>query len=269
MADATEKDAAAGAAASEPSPVDPGTAVVREPAKPEAATAAVAEPVKAEPAPAEAPAEASASPVVPDDAAAYEERSSVVEMEPVVLERPEKASQRPALHHHHPPPPPSIRGKGVTGRDKLEVVGEPKLAQDLMTRKIFTIGPEDILEQLEQHMLAFRIRHLPVVEDDLLVGMITYADLLHASASPLVEKAKELDAIIHKRPAKHIMRREFKTVRPTATLTEVAAVMWEERIGCVLVTDDHGKLLGIVTEADFLRLAHHFLTKAEGSPAAT
>jgi CBS domain-containing protein len=182
-----------------------------------------------------------------------------VEVEPVVVE-PTKGGPSHTAHHHHPPPPPSIRTKGATGsRDKLEVVGDPKLAQDLMTRKIFTIGPEDILAHLEEHMQAFRFRHLPVVEDRKLVGLITHTDLLHASSSFLSTDAKVHDEIIHKLPAKRIMQRELVTVRPTHPLVDVAVVMWEAKAGCVLVTEEDGTLVGIITEGDFIRLAHHFL----------
>ena len=63
-------------------------------------------------------------------------------------------------------------------------------------------------------------------------------------------------------PAKRIMRDDFVTVRPDAALVDVAAEMWKARAGCVLVTEASGELVGIITEADFLRLAHHFLSKA-------
>jgi CBS domain-containing protein len=108
-------------------------------------------------------------------------------------------------------------------------------------------------------MAAFRFRHLPVVEQDKLVGLITHRDLLHASSSFLSEKAKERDDIIHKVPAKRIMQRELLTVRPNEPLVDIAKLMWEAKVGCVLVTEEDGKLLGIITEADFIRLAHHFL----------
>ena len=158
---------------------------------------------------------------------------------------------------HRPPPPPSIRASG--GRWHFDVTGTPKLAQDLMTRKIFTIGPDDKLLHLEEHMEKFRFGHLPVVQDEKLVGLITHADLLHASASFLTQKAKEIDEIVHNFPASRIMQRELITVRPTDTLIDVAKLMWEGKVGCVLVTDEKERLVGIITEGDFIRLAHHFL----------
>jgi CBS domain-containing protein len=196
--------------------------------------------------PPEAPA-ASAQPA-PDD----EEGRESIEVEAV-----DSKPKPVAAGTHRPPPPPSIRASG--GRWHFDVQGRPKLAQDLMTRKIFTIGPNDKLLHLEEHMEKFRFGHLPVVEDDKLVGLITHADLLHASASFLTQKAKEIDEIVHSFPASRIMKRDIVKVRPTDSLADVAKVMWESKVGCVLVTDDSERLVGIITEGDFIRLAHHFL----------
>jgi CBS domain-containing protein len=140
------------------------------------------------------------------------------------------------------------------------VTGNPKLAQDLMTRKIFTIGEDDVLSHLEEQMRELRFRHLPVVEDRKLVGLIALADLLHASSSFLSNKAKERDELIHRLPAKAIMQRDLVTVRPTHALAEVAVIMWESKIGCVPVTENDRTLVGIITEGDFIRLAHHLLS---------
>jgi CBS domain-containing protein len=146
-----------------------------------------------------------------------------------------------------------------TAARPLAVSGDPKLARDLMTRELFTIGPDDSLASLEQHMESLHFRHLPVVEDDKPVGLITHSDLLHASSSYLTNLAKEVDELVHKLPAKRIMRTDFPCVRPGETISEVAATLWNSRAECVLVTDDGGKLVGIITEADFVRLAHHLL----------
>lgn len=184
---------------------------------------------------------------------------------PIESERPRAASRRP-------PPPPSLRAERAEwNRARLEVIGDPKLVQDLMTRKIFTIGPDDILAHLEQQMRELRFRHLPVVEDDKLVGLITRGDLLRASSSFLSDKAKERDELIHRLPAKHIMQRDLITVRPTHPLSEVTVIMWEAKIGCVPVTDNDKTLLGIITEADFVRLAHHVLCQPSlgGDPVRT
>ena len=142
----------------------------------------------------------------------------------------------------------------------LEIEGDPKLVRDLMSRQIITIGPDDTLENTEQYMSSFKFRHLPVVDDGKLVGLITHRDLLHASSSNLSEHAKERDAVIHKQPAKRIMQSELVTVRPDTPLKVAARTMWEKKLGCLPVTEDDGKLVGIITEADFVRLGHKLLS---------
>lgn len=178
-----------------------------------------------------------------------------------------ESSAKPKPASHHPPPPPSLRPDRRAARDqsgpdpRLEVHGSPRLVRDLMTRQLFTIEPDTPLKRLEQHMETYRFRHLPVVEGDKLVGLITHGDLLHASSSFLSERAKERDELIHKVPASRIMQRELITVNPDDTLDDVARLMWEARVRCVLVVEGDSRLVGILTESDFLRLAHHFLSR--------
>ncbi|HVW29121.1 MAG TPA: CBS domain-containing protein [Polyangiaceae bacterium] len=138
---------------------------------------------------------------------------------------------------------------------------QPEVAADLMTRELLTIGPDDVLESLEAHMAAFQFRHLPVVEGNKLVGLISHKDLLHLSSSMLSTSAPEENAFLHRLPAARVMRRDLITVRPSEPLANVAALMWQSRVGCVPVTQEDGTLVGIITEGDFVRLAYHFLTR--------
>ena len=190
----------------------------------------------------------------PDDP--NDEPAREVEPEPV----------EPRVGAHHPPPPPSMRSasgehaiQSQPPGPRFELASTPTLVRDLMTRKLMTIEPNATLEHLEEHLENFRIGHLPVVEGDKLVGLITRNDLLHASSSFLSDHASERDVIIHKVQASRIMQRELITVGPDDTLAEVTRIMWEAKIGCVPVVEEGGKLVGLVTEADFLRVAHHFL----------
>ena len=164
---------------------------------------------------------------------------------------------------HHPPPPPSLRARAVAHEARpMTVDGDcPEVASDLMTRDLLTIGPDDLLESLEEHMTAFQFRHLPVVEGNKLVGLISHSDLLHLSSSMLSKSAPAENAYLHRLPASRVMRRDLVTIRPSEPLANVAALMWQSRVGCVPVTEDDGTLVGIITEGDFVRLAYHFLTR--------
>lgn len=161
----------------------------------------------------------------------------------------------------HPPPPPRLRARAASHeRRPFSVsVETPELARDLMTRELLTIGPDNLLESLEEHMRTYQFRHLPVVEGAILVGLITHSDLLHAFSSKLSKSALEENIVIRSLPARMIMRRDVVTVRPTEPLANVTALFWQSRVGCLPVTEEDGRLVGIITEGDFVRLAHHFL----------
>lgn len=135
----------------------------------------------------------------------------------------------------------------------------PKTVADLMNSKVITVTESDTLEHLEESMLRLRFRHLPVVDGKKLVGLISHGDLLHASSSFLSDKAAERNALINKVTVSRIMQREVLTVRPEELLVEAGKMMWEAKVGCLPVTDVNGNLLGIITEADFIRLSMHLL----------
>jgi len=192
------------------------------------------------------------------DSSGASEVISEEDVEDVVPDSVEPMDARSASRH--PPPPPRLRERAEKARPiHLYIDGEPRTARDLMTRELLTIGPDDPLAPLDTHMQRFRFRHLPVVEGDVLVGLISHSDLLHAFSSVLSKSAPEENAIIRSLPASRIMRRNLVTVRPTESLVNVAVLLWESRAGCVPVTEADGTLVGIITEGDFIRVAHHFL----------
>lgn len=205
------------------------------------------------------PSEAETRPAPPDD-------DDGEQVEPEAFVPTAATSAPPRGHHHHPPPPPSLRVRAARDPSgpgpRFELASTPRLARDLMTRQLFTIEPDTILENLEEHMEKFRFGHLPVVDGDKLVGLVSHGDLLHASSSFLSDHAAQRNAIIHQVPVSRIMQRELITVGPEDTLADVASLMWEARVGCVLVVEEDDKLVGIITEGDFLRVAHHFLVQA-------
>ena len=135
----------------------------------------------------------------------------------------------------------------------------PKTVAEVMTHKLVTIGENDTLEKLEAGMTRFHFRHLPVVENGKLVGLVTHRDLLHAASSFLSEAADARNAIIRKQPAKKIMHTDVITVGPDDSLLEAATLMWDSKLGCLPVVDKDDKLVGILTEADFLKLTIHLM----------
>ncbi|MFW5921066.1 MAG: CBS domain-containing protein [Polyangiales bacterium] len=131
--------------------------------------------------------------------------------------------------------------------------------RDLMATDIVTLEEDEDLDLAEQLMQLARIRHLPVVRDGDLVGLVTNRDLLRAQASHLAEpSAEQKKAMNLWVKAGWIMTRDVQTVEPDAPLLEAAHMLRNHKYGCLPVVEG-GKLVGILTEDDFVRHTIHQL----------
>jgi CBS domain-containing protein len=116
---------------------------------------------------------------------------------------------------------------------------------DFMTRDLMTLQESDDLALAEQMFRLGGIRHLPVVRAGQLVGLVTHRDLLRAAVSH--QAARTL--------ASEVMTTNPTAVQPSTSLVHAARVMLKHKFGCLPVCDPDGKLVGIITEADFVRFA--------------
>lgn len=137
---------------------------------------------------------------------------------------------------------------------------KPSLVRDIMTREVVTLYEEDNLLGVEEGMRHFRFRHLPVVDDGKLVGLITQRDLLRVAAS-ITEPGGEVKShnIKERLFARDVMARDLVSVREDTPLSDAGLLMWNNKLGCLPVVDDAGVLQGIITEADFVKLALRLL----------
>jgi len=127
--------------------------------------------------------------------------------------------------------------------------------QDLMTRDVRTVHPNDALAVADELMRVGHFRHAIVVDDDgALVGVLSHRDLFHgALAFSLGQGRKAHEAALDQVLVKDVMHGEVENVEPETPLHEAAARMRERKIGCLAVLDG-AQLVGIVTEGDFLAL---------------
>jgi CBS domain-containing membrane protein len=133
-------------------------------------------------------------------------------------------------------------------------------ACDLMTTELVTLTEDETLADAQRCMARGRIRHLPVVREGILVGLITHRDLLAASFSIFAEVDRsEQRRIFSTVRVVELMHRDVVTVPPDLPVAEAARILLENKYGCLPVVDDSGLLVGIVTEADFLRLTVQLL----------
>jgi CBS domain-containing protein len=127
-------------------------------------------------------------------------------------------------------------------------------ARDLMTKNPVTIAPTAKLYQAAQALQALDIRHLPVVEEGELIGMLSDRDLRALSIPYIVggDYASDIAAARNASVAT-IMSGNVYAVEPEAGADEIVELMLEQKIGAVPVTDPDGKLVGIVSYMDVLR----------------
>lgn len=121
------------------------------------------------------------------------------------------------------------------------------LAKDLMTPEPVRLRADSTLGEALGLLALADVRHLPVVEDAAVVGMLSERDVLGLVAPSVDGEAPVgLD-----RQVRELMNPDVFALPPDASVRQVIEEMLAHRIGAVLVIDD-GQLLGIVSYVDVL-----------------
>lgn len=128
--------------------------------------------------------------------------------------------------------------------------------RDVMTPEVTTLKRNDKLTLADDIMHLGRIRHLPVLDDDgqQLVGIVSQRDLFRGALATALgygqsAQRKLLDSLL----VKEVMSTDVITTGPNTLLAEAARVLVERKIGCLPVVED-GRLIGILTEGDFVAI---------------
>lgn len=125
-----------------------------------------------------------------------------------------------------------------------------------MTTVVTTLGRNDQLSIADHVMTANRIRHLPVLDEDgQLCGIVSQRDLFRGALARALgygelAQQKLLGTLV----VKEIMTTDVVTAGPATPLADAARSMLRRKIGCLPVVDGN-RLVGILTEGDFVRLA--------------
>ncbi len=122
------------------------------------------------------------------------------------------------------------------------------LVKDSMTREVVTLSPEDTAKVALALCRERRIRHLPVLEEGGLVGIVSDRDL-RAAAPPLGDPGRA--AALAEIRIGEVMARQVVTVAPDDPIEQAANTMRERRIGCLPVVES-GELVGILTASDVM-----------------
>jgi CBS domain-containing protein len=110
---------------------------------------------------------------------------------------------------------------------------------DLMTRDVVKIKPSTTSRECVRLMRMHGVGALPVVEDGRLVGIVTMTDLVLKEYAPAASK---------------LMTSRVKVVHPETPITGAVRVMFEHRVNRLPVVDGDGRLLGIISRSDVMRI---------------
>lgn len=125
--------------------------------------------------------------------------------------------------------------------------------RDLMTTVLIAVEPETSVIDAKKTMAERGIRHLLVMADGGLRGIVTDRDIRLALPSPATSLSVwEINFLIAKLTVGEVMTKDPVTVGPGRSARDAARLMLERKIGALPVTE-HGRVVGILTETDCLR----------------
>jgi CBS domain-containing protein len=125
--------------------------------------------------------------------------------------------------------------------------------REIMATDIEVVDRNDNLRTVEERMTTKQLRHLPVLEQGEVVGIVTQRDLFKAAmSSAMGYGAKAQQAYLQSVRVKEIMVYPVVTVAPDTSVAAAADLILTKGIGCLPVIEGT-QLIGIVTKTDLLR----------------
>lgn len=124
---------------------------------------------------------------------------------------------------------------------------------DWMTKKVFTITPDDSVSDAIRLMKAKGIKHLPVVKGEKVRGIVSDRDIKEFSPSKATTlDVYELHYLLARTRVREIMKTKVLAAAPDTPIEEAALVLYDNNIGCLPVVEK-GKLAGIISDKDIFR----------------
>lgn len=121
-------------------------------------------------------------------------------------------------------------------------------AREVMTRNVTCITPDYSAREAYQAMMALQVRHLPVVVDGKLCGIVSDRDLL-----PLIRKSPDGTIAVTAHSVEEVMTESPITAEPSTTVARMAEQMLAYRIDALPIIKND-RLVGVVTSTDLLYL---------------
>ena len=123
----------------------------------------------------------------------------------------------------------------------------------IMTSDVITLNYNDDLTTAEMLFKSNHIRHIPVVNDNHVVGMLSYTDLLRISFADAVDEEEHMvDTVVYNMfTIEQVMAKNLIKVSSDTSIKDVAETLSTNEFHAMPVIDD-GELVGIVTTTDLI-----------------
>lgn len=131
----------------------------------------------------------------------------------------------------------------------------------VMTTEVVHIGPDETIERVRDFFEEHHINHLPVCENDRIIGIISRADyhmLLHSFTVFDTQQSRQYnEETLRRLLVREVMKTEVATINTDATLAEAASIFGENRFHALPVVEGNDqRLVGIITVMDLLNHAY-------------
>ncbi len=171
-----------------------------------------------------------------------------------------KATQRVETHEERPADSDRDGAQRHDNRNKTAVyekIGKPatphpavELAQDIMTTRVTTLDKDSSINAAWQIFQARDFRHIPVLNNGRLVGIVSERDILSRTSTIVPNKQPaHLGDPVHT-----VMSSQVLAGRPDTEIRLIASVFKDHHIGAMPIVDEYNKLKGIVTRSDILEM---------------
>ena len=124
---------------------------------------------------------------------------------------------------------------------------------EIMTKHIIALDRNDDLTTAEMLFKQYNIRHIPVVQEESIIGMLSYSDLLKISLADASEDDRDVDTVVYNMfTIEQVMTKNVVTVTSNTSIKEVAKILSEREFHALPIVDD-SILVGIVTTTDMMK----------------
>ena len=123
----------------------------------------------------------------------------------------------------------------------------------IMTKNVVKLNLSDDLTKAEMLFKKHHIRHIPVVYNNKIVGMLSYTDLLRISFADAIDDENDVDTTVYNMfTVEQVMAKKLVSIAPDATIKEAAQILTTKEFHALPVCEGD-LLVGIITTTDLIK----------------